>query len=94
MLKDSLLVITSFICIYGFLILVLSLGQESKSLHKKKINMNKKEEIAFVIMQNTLLDVLGYCNQELNLPEKLIIERVQRALIVSSVIIKPSTGGT
>jgi len=56
--------------------------------------MNKQEEIAFVVMQNTLLDVLGYCNQELNLPEKLIIERVQRALIVSSVIIEPSTGGS
>ncbi|CAB4135559.1 hypothetical protein UFOVP1078_47 [uncultured Caudovirales phage] len=56
--------------------------------------MNKQEKIAFVVMQNTLLDVLGYCNQELNLPEKLIIERVQRALIVSSVIIEPSTGGT
>jgi hypothetical protein len=54
--------------------------------------MNKKEEIAFVIMHYTLLDVLGYCNNKSKLPKKLIIERVQRALLLSSVIIEPTTG--
>lgn len=56
--------------------------------------MNKKEEIAFVIMHYTLLDVLGYCNKKSKLPKKLIIERVQRALLLSSVVIEPSIGGT
>lgn len=47
--------------------------------------MNKREEAAFVVMQNTLLDVLD------NLPKQLIKERVQRALIMSAIIIEPAT---
>lgn len=47
--------------------------------------MNKREEAAFVVMQNALLDVLD------NLPKQLIKERVQRALIMSATIIEPST---
>lgn len=49
------------------------------------MTMNKREEAVFVVMQNTLLDVLD------NLPKQLIKERAQRALIMSAIIIKPST---
>lgn len=49
------------------------------------MTMNKREEAAFVVMQNTLLDVLD------NLPKQLIKERAERALIMSATIIKPST---
>ena len=47
--------------------------------------MNKREEAAFVVMQNTLLDVLS------DLPKQLIKERAERALIMSAIIIEPST---
>ena len=49
------------------------------------MTMNKREEAAFVVMQNTLLDVLS------DLPKQLIKERAERALIMSAIIIEPST---